>query len=128
MSNTSSIATRRQLLGHLACGAIACGISGALAEAALAQAATDAQGQGRKLGWAVVGVGRLTANQILPALVKCKNARLAAVVSGDLEKAKSMCRKYGVADEAKHAYSYKNYDDIKNDETVDVVYVVLPNS
>jgi predicted dehydrogenase len=91
-------------------------------------AADDVPAPGKKLGWAVVGVGRLTSNQILPALVKCKNARLAAVVSGDIDKAKATCKRYGVADASRHSYTYENYDDIKNDETVDVVYVVLPNS
>src|SRR5690349_3956143 len=97
-------ASRRQVLGHAARGAIALGLSRTLADLAPAQPATEPQRQGRKLGWAVVGVGRLTSNQILPALVKCQNARLAAVVSGDLDKAKAVCKQYGVADESKHAY------------------------
>jgi predicted dehydrogenase len=81
---------------------------------------------GRKLGWAVVGIGRLAVNQILPALGNCRSSKVTALVSGRPEKASHMARLYGV--DARHVYSYERYDDIANDPAVDVVYVALPNS
>ena len=81
---------------------------------------------GRKLGWAVVGLGRLAVNQILPALAKCRSSRLAGLVSGRPEKARHMAQLYGV--ETKSLYSYDSYDEMARNSAIDVVYVALPNS
>ena len=37
----------------------------------------------RRVGFAVVGLGRLSLDSILPALASCKLCRLAAVMTGD---------------------------------------------
>jgi predicted dehydrogenase len=81
---------------------------------------------GKKLGWAVVGLGQLGVNQILPALTKCKRAKLAAFVSGSADKAKHLAQVYSLP--TKNIYSYENFDRIASDPAVDVVYVALPNS
>ena len=81
---------------------------------------------GRKLGWAIVGLGSLAINQILPAFAKCETSRVTALVSGSPEKAQKLALRYGVPE--KHIYSYANYDSIRDNPDVDVVYVVLPNS
>jgi len=80
----------------------------------------------KKLGWAVVGLGRLAVNEILPAFTKSRSARLAAFVSGSPEKAKRFAQVYGLDD--KKIYSYDTFDRIASDPAIDVVYVVLPNS
>ena len=80
----------------------------------------------QRLGFAVVGLGELALGEILPAFAQCKYARLAALVSGDPAKAATVAGQYGVA--AEHIYDYKNFDRIAQDPTVDVVYIVLPNS
>ena len=49
-----------------------------------------------------------------------------ALVSGHPEKAQKLAARYGVKD--KSIYSYQNYDTIKDNPEIDVVYVVLPNS
>src|SRR5438874_5810003 len=61
---------------------------------------------GRKLGWAVVGLGRLAINQILPAFAKCERSRVTALVSGDPEKARKLAARYGV--DPKNIYNYTN--------------------
>jgi predicted dehydrogenase len=81
---------------------------------------------GRQLGWAVVGLGRLAVNQILPAFTGCRLSKPTALVSGRPEKASHMARLYGV--DARHVYSYERYDEMANDPAIDVVYVALPNS
>jgi glucose-fructose oxidoreductase len=81
---------------------------------------------GKKLGWAVVGIGRLAVNQILPALVNCRRSRLTAFVSGRPEKARRFAQLYGV--DPRNIYTYDNYDDIARNPAIDVVYNVLPNS
>jgi predicted dehydrogenase len=80
---------------------------------------------GRKLGWAIVGLGNLAIHEILPAFAKCEKSRLAALVSGHPDKANKLALRYGVS--AKNIYNYQNYDSIKDNSEVDVVYVVLPN-
>lgn len=80
----------------------------------------------RRIGYAFVGLGTLTLNQLLPAMSHCKYSKLVALVSGDAEKAKKVALQYGVPETA--IYNYQNFDDIKNNPDVDVVYIVLPNS
>jgi len=80
----------------------------------------------KKLGYAIVGLGSLSINQILPAFAQCKHARVTALVSGNAEKAKTLAAAYGVP--ASGLYSYDTYDRIKDNPDVDIVYVVLPNS
>src|ERR1700759_5297253 len=42
-----------------------------------------------RIGFAVVGLGRLALEQILPAFSNCKHARVTALVSGSPEKAQA---------------------------------------
>jgi predicted dehydrogenase len=81
---------------------------------------------GKKLGWAVVGLGKLALEEILPAFALCKRSRPTALVSGHPDKAKRVAAAYGVGEE--HLYDYDTFDKLKDDPAVDVVYVVLPNS
>lgn len=81
--------------------------------------------QGRKLGWALVGLGSLSTNQIAPALAKTSNARLAAIVTGTPEKAEKWKAQHGLPDS--HIYNYENFDKIASNPDVDVIYIVLPN-
>jgi predicted dehydrogenase len=99
----------------------------AISTAALAQPAPApaAQASDRKLGWALVGLGNLSQGQLLPGLTKTKFARLVGLVSGHPDKAKRLADKYQV--DAKHIYSYENYDEIVKDNDIDVIYIVLPN-
>jgi predicted dehydrogenase len=80
----------------------------------------------KKLGWALVGLGNLSTNQIAPALQKTKHARLAAVVSGTPQKLKDWAGKYNIPD--RNLYNYETFDQIKDNPDIDVIYVVLPNA
>ena len=79
-----------------------------------------------RVGVAVLGLGRLALQQIIPALAQCKHAHLTALVSGDPGKLASIAAQYGIAKE--HCYSYDTFDKIKSDATVQIVYVVTPNA
>ncbi|MGE9266970.1 MAG: Gfo/Idh/MocA family protein [Verrucomicrobiales bacterium] len=81
---------------------------------------------GKKLGWALVGLGSLSTNQLAPALAKCAHSKLAAVVTGTPEKGGKWREKYGLAEDK--VYNYENYDQIAEDPEIDVIYIVLPNS
>lgn len=80
----------------------------------------------KKLGWALVGLGSLSKNQIAPALLKCEHSKLAAVVTGTPAKGVEWREKYGLTE--KQVYSYETFDKLIEDKDVDVVYIVLPNS
>ena len=81
----------------------------------------------KKLGFCVVGIGSLSKNQIIPALAKTENCKLVALVSGHAaEKAPPIVEKYGL--NPKYVYSYDNFEAIRDNPDIDVVYVVLPNS
>ena len=78
-----------------------------------------------RVGYAIVGLGRLSLEQILPAFGQCKKAKPVALVSGSPDKAKEVAAQYGILE--KNIYDYKNYDQLKNNPDVQVIYVVLPN-
>ncbi len=79
----------------------------------------------KRIGVAVVGLGHLALEQILPAFGESKRCRLTALVSGDRAKATALGARYGV--DPKSLYDYKSYDRLRNEGNVDLVYVVLPN-
>ncbi len=80
----------------------------------------------QRVGFAVVGLGNLALAQIIPAFGESKNARLAAVVSGDRAKAAQVAAEHGVPPSG--IYDYKTYDRLRDNPDVEVIYVVLPNS
>jgi predicted dehydrogenase len=99
--------------------------AGALALNARLARADDAPA-GKKLGFALVGIGRLTIGQLLPAFASCKSCRPVALVSGHADKARHFAQQYGIKESS--IYNYQNYDNLKDNPEVDIVYVVLPNS
>jgi predicted dehydrogenase len=95
---------------------------------AAAQPATNppaAAAPGKKLGYALVGLGSLSEHQIAPALLKTQHCKLTGLVSGHPDKAKAWAQQYNVPE--KNIYGYDNFDHIKDNPDIDVVYVVLPN-
>jgi len=119
--------SRRGFLGKVGKGLAAAGAAGTLLKNAAAQQGPPVpEPPGKKLGWAIVGLGSLSMYEILPAFAKCEKSRLVAFVSGHPDKAKKLAVRYGV--NLKNIYNYQNYDSIKDNPEVDIIYVVLPNS
>src|SRR6202522_3480671 len=86
-----------------------------------------AQGGGdRKIGYCVIGLGRISMDHFMPGLLTSKNSRITGLVSGHRDKALAQAAKYGVPESS--IYSYENMDQIKNNPAIDAVYVALPNS
>ncbi|WP_294060387.1 Gfo/Idh/MocA family oxidoreductase [Sphingomonas sp.] len=105
------------------------GLAGAVAAPTLACAEAPAVPplpDEQKLGYAIVGLGKLSLGQLIPGLRKTRGARLAAVVSGSPDKAKRVAAENGLSADA--IYDYRGFDRLKDDPRVDIVYVVLPNS
>jgi predicted dehydrogenase len=80
----------------------------------------------KKLGVALVGLGSLSRGQLAPALLQTKNCYLAGVVTGNKSKQAEWMAKYDLP--KKNVYSYDNFDDIKKNKDIDIIYIVLPNS
>jgi glucose-fructose oxidoreductase len=104
---------------------IGAGTAAAIASPARS-ASIPALPEAEKLGFAIVGIGKLSQGQLIPGLRKCKGAKLSALVSGSPAKAAEWAAKEGLKSDA--IYSYANYDRIVNDPRIDVVYIVLPNN
>jgi predicted dehydrogenase len=79
-----------------------------------------------KLGVALVGLGNYTEGQLAPALQQTAHCYLAGIVTGTPAKAAAWKEKYNIPDE--NIYNYNNYDTIKDNPDIDIIYVVLPNS
>lgn len=80
----------------------------------------------KKLGIALVGLGTYSEKQLAPALTETAYCHLAGVVSGSREKCERWRLQYNLKD--KSLYSYENFDDIRSNRDIDVVYIVLPNA
>lgn len=80
----------------------------------------------KKLGVALVGLGTYSTGELGPALKETKHCYLAGIVSGDSQKRDKWKREYDLP--GNNIYDYHNFDSIKNNDEIDIVYVVLPNS
>ena len=111
--------TRREFIkqGSIAAAAVP------LLGASVLRAQTTAPG--RKLGFALCGLGSLSTHQIAPALQKTQSCQLTGIVTGHPHKAEQWKAQYNIP--AKNVYNYDNMGDMANNPDIDVVYVVTPN-
>jgi predicted dehydrogenase len=79
-----------------------------------------------KLGIALVGLGGYASGQLAPALQETDHCYLAGIVTGTPEKAQKWQAQYNIPEQ--NIYNYENFDQIKDNPDIDIVYVVLPNS
>jgi predicted dehydrogenase len=119
--------TRRGFLTRVGGSLVAANLAGTILDPAAASAAQQVPDpSGKKLGWAIVGLGSLSINQILPAFAKSEKSKVVALVSGHPDKANKLALRYNI--NPKNIYNYQNYDTVKDNPEVDVIYIVLPNS
>jgi Predicted dehydrogenases and related proteins len=102
------------------------GIGSAALTAGIGMRALEALGQNRKLGVALLGLGRYSTGQLGPALRETKLCYLAGVVTGHPEKGEKWAADYNL--NKKNVYSYENFDQIADNKDIDIVYVVTPPS
>jgi predicted dehydrogenase len=125
MTSNEGEITRRGFLARVGGGLVAANMAGAPGSGVTPEQLVVPDPPGKKLGWAIVGLGSLAINQILPAFAKCEKSRVVAFVSGHPDKANKLALRYGV--NSKNIYNYQNYDSIRDNPDVDVIYIVLPN-
>jgi predicted dehydrogenase len=77
----------------------------------------------KRVGYAVVGLGRIAERAVLPAFRQSRNARLVALVSGDEKKAAHLASKFGAGD----YYSYEDFPLCLSHPQVDAVFIATAN-
>lgn len=77
------------------------------------------------VGVAVIGLGGYALGKAMPGLAAAEGTHVAAVVSGNPEKAAKVAAAYGVPQDA--VYSYDTFASIAADDRVEAVYIVLPS-
>ncbi len=81
-----------------------------------------AQNGKNKLRYAVVALGWIVQEDVLPAFTNTENSELAALISGDETKQEELGKKYNVP-----AYNYEQYEECLKKENIDAVYIGSPN-
>jgi predicted dehydrogenase len=113
--------SRRKLLGMLA-GAAAWPLA---ARASGSAGAAMGQAGARKIGYGIVGLGRISMDHFMPGVRISEHSKLVALVSGHRDKAEKVADEYGISRQS--IYSYENYDAIARNPEIDAVYIALPN-
>ncbi len=80
----------------------------------------------KKLGIALVGLGGYAMGQLAPALQETKLCKLSGLVTGTPSKEEKYGQQYNIPDS--NIYNYETYDQIAENDDIDIIYVVLPNS
>ena len=78
-----------------------------------------------RVGFAIVGLGRLALEEILPAFARSMKAKPVALVSGSPEKLATVAKQYGIS--ADHCLDYASFEKLRDLPDVKAVYIVLPN-
>ncbi len=74
----------------------------------------------KEINWGIIGLGKI-AKKFSEGLTKVENAHLYGVASRDLEKAKEFSEEY-------HSeVAYGSYEELMQDENVDVIYIATPH-
>ena len=78
-----------------------------------------------RIRYAVVGLGHIAQNAILPAFAHAEeNSELTALVSDDPVKLRALSREYGV----ENCFSYDDFELCLHSGIIDAVYIALPNN
>jgi len=81
--------------------------------------------QGRVLRVAIMGLGSY-GTRVAEAMKACSKAKLVGVISGTPSKIKEWQTKYEIPET--NCYNYENFDQVKNNPDIDVIYVTTPNA
>jgi D-xylose 1-dehydrogenase (NADP+, D-xylono-1,5-lactone-forming) len=71
--------------------------------------------------WGVLGPGFVATQAVIPALQRSCNGRILALASRDLERAREVAGRWGIA------RAYGEYQKLLDDPDIDAVYIALPN-
>ncbi len=77
----------------------------------------------KKVRYAIVGLGDIAQEAMLPGVEHTGNSELTAFVSSDLAKAREVGKRYGVT----NCYTYEQFDNLINVGLIDAIYLATPN-
>lgn len=80
----------------------------------------------KSLGVALVGLGNYATRALAPAFASTQFCHLVGIVSGTPAKAEKWKREHNIPE--KNIYNYDSFDQIADNDDIDIVYVVLPNA
>lgn len=80
----------------------------------------------QRVGFALVGLGKLTAEELIPAARTSENAYIAALVTSEEDKGEAFARAYDLTEQ--DVYSYEEFEKLAERDDVEAVFIVLPNS
>ena len=80
----------------------------------------------KRIGYAVLGLGELTLEELIPALQGATHSRVRAFVSDNTEKAVRQALAHGLTEA--DAYCYDDFEQLETREDVHAVFIVLPNN
>jgi predicted dehydrogenase len=75
----------------------------------------------RKLRWGIMSTANIGRAAVIPAIQSSKNGEVVAIASRDAQKAAEFAAQLGIPK------SYGSYEALLDDETIDAVYIPLPN-
>jgi glucose-fructose oxidoreductase len=78
----------------------------------------------RKVGVALVGLGRYANGQLAPALQETEHCELRGIVTGTPSKIPVWQERYGIPD--RNVYNYETIHEVANNDDIDVIYIVTP--
>jgi predicted dehydrogenase len=116
--------SRRNFLQQLAASVIAFPLLPADAST-LSEQKDEKTYDGPPLRVAIMGLGSY-GTRVAEAMQACKRARLTGIISGTPAKVTTWQTKYNIPD--RNCYNYENFDRIKDNPDIDVVYVITPNA
>jgi glucose-fructose oxidoreductase len=121
----SQNSSRREFLRQISIGTAA--VAGGISLAASAQTNSSPPQNSapkKKLGVALLGLGRYASGELAPALQMTKNCELVGAISGHPEKLAAWQKQYNLPE--KNLYNYHNMDQMRDNPDIDFVYVVTP--
>lgn len=86
---------------------------------------TSRQAQTGRIGYAIVGVGQLTKDELIPAVRESEHAYLAALVTGADDKAEVQAAS---SMRPEDVYAYEEFGELADRDDIQAVYIVLPNA
>ncbi len=80
-------------------------------------------GEDRKVRYAIVGLGSISQEALMPGVEHTGNSVVTALVTGDTKKAEELAKLYKV----KHTYSYDDFPQLLASGEIDAIYLATPN-
>jgi len=80
-------------------------------------------GSDKKVRYAIVGLGDIAQEAMLPGVKHTGNSEVTAFVSSDPAKAQELAKQYGV----QHCYTYERFEELLKSGVIDAIYVATPN-